>query len=74
MTFFSHNFHPWFKAWEENGLGEAGGLEESIALAASLWLPDTQILGLKMIHSMKVARTVGGLSVFRNKTVTLSKK
>ena len=60
--------------WEENGLGEAGALEESITLAESLWLPDTQILMLKKIQSMAVTRKVGGFIVYRNKTVTYSKK
>ena len=61
-------------AWNENGLGEAGAVEESITLAGSIWLPDTAILGLKHIHSMAVTRKVGGITVYRNKTVTYSKK
>ena len=61
-------------AWEANGLGEAGVLEESIALAESIWLPDTEILGLRHILSMAVTRKVGGITVHRNKTVTHSKK
>ena len=61
-------------AWEANGLGEAGVLEESIALAESIWLPDTEILGLRHILSMAVTRKVGGITVHKNKTVTQSKK
>ena len=61
-------------AWEANGLGEAGVLEESIALAENIWLPDTEILGLRHILSMAVTRKVGGITVHRNKTVTHSKK
>ena len=61
-------------AWEENGLGKAGVLEESITLAESIWLPDTEILRLRHILSMAVTRKVGGFTLHRNKTVTYSKK
>ena len=65
---------PEEEEWEKNGLGDAGALEESITLAENIWLPDTQILGLKKVLSMAVTRKVGGMTVYKNKTITYSKK
>ena len=65
---------PLEEDWDENGLGEAGALEESITLAENIWLPDTEILGLKKVLSLAVTRKVGGMTVYKNKTVTFSKK
>ena len=54
--------------------GPSEKIQESISLADNLWLPDIEIWNLKNVESLEVLRSVGGVVIYKNKTIMYSKK
>lgn len=49
-------------------------VREDVSLVESLWLPTLEVMGLKDVDTNKVTTEMGGLSINRNKTLSLDRK
>ena len=61
-------------AWEDVHTGQVGEVREDVSLVESLWLPTLEVMGLKDVDTNKVTTEMGGLSINRNKTLSLDRK